>query len=289
VPFSAGGPTDTAGRLIAGPLQKQLGQPIVIENKGGAGGTIGMAAVANAEPDGYTLLVTSNSFTMAKMTYPNLTFDPQRDFEGVMPIASMPMVLVSPPSMGYHGLNDLVAAIKKDPSAINYASAGAGGATHLGAERFRISAGLPPLVHIPYKGAPEAFTSVMTGRVNYYTGPLAIALPQIQAGKLTPLAMSSSKRSSALPDVPTTLEAGFPNSDYNVWVGVWVPAKTPRAIVERLNQEMAKAMQAPEVQAAFKSLVVEPMVMTASQFDTLVKKETVMNADLVKAAGITVN
>ena len=288
VSFPPGSGTDTIARPVLNQMSKQLGQPIIIDNRPGAGGTIGMAAVAHAEPDGYTILIHSNSFTVVPATYTKLTFDPVNDFVGVMPVASLPMTLVVAPSKGYRNLNDLITKAKSKPGAVDYASAGAGGATHLGAERFRLAAGFEG-VHVPYKGSAEALTDVMTGRVDYYFSPVGLALQQINAGKLAPLAVSSSKRSAALPDVPTTLEAGLPNSEYNVWVGMMVPAKTPRAVVERLHDEMVKAIESKEVQEVFRTLVGEPMIMTTGEFDAMLKREVAMNAMLVKAAGVTVN
>lgn len=288
VPFTAGSGTDTIARPVLAQLSKQLGQPIIIENRPGAGGTIGMAAVALAEPDGYTILVHSNSFTVVPSTYTALTFDPVKDFAGVMPLASLPMALVVAPSSGHKSVNDLVAAGKAKPNSINYASAGVGGATHLGAERFRLAAGFEG-THVPYKGSAEALTDVMTARVDYYFSPVGLAMPHIKAGKLAALAVSSSKRSSGLPDVPTTLEAGLPNSDYNVWIGMMVPVKTPRPIVQKLHDELTKAIQSVEVQEAFKNLVAEPMVMSLEQFDAMLKSEVSMNTALVKAAKVTVN
>lgn len=288
VPFPPGSGTDTIARPVLAQLSKQLGQPIVVENRPGAGGTIGMAAVAHAEPDGYTILVHSNSFTVVPATYTHLTFDPVKDFTGIMPLASLPMALVVSPSSGYKSVGDLVAAAKAKSNSINYASAGSGGATHLGAERFRLAAGFEG-AHVPYKGSAEALTDVMTGRVDYYFTPIGLALPQIKAGRLTPLAVSSSKRSTGLPEVPTTLEAGLPNSDYNVWIGMWVPAKTSRAVVEKLHDELARAIQSPEVRATFTNLVADPMVMSLDQFDAMLKGEVAMNSALVKAARVTVN
>jgi tripartite-type tricarboxylate transporter receptor subunit TctC len=288
LPFPPGSGTDTIARPVLGQMSRQLGQPIIIDNRPGAGGTIAMAAVHQAEPDGYTLLVHSNSFTVVPATYTNLAFDTVRDFTGVMPIAALPMALVTAPSKGYASLNDLIAAAKARPGSINYASAGAGGATHLGAERFRLAAGFEG-THIPYKGSAEALTDVMTARVDYYFSPVGLALPQINAGRLVPLAVSSTTRSSALPNVPTTLDAGLPNSDYNVWVGMMASARTPRPVLQRLNDEMTKAIGTPEIQETFKKLVAEPMIMTLDQFDALLKAEFAMNASLVKAAKVTVN
>lgn len=288
LPFPPGSGTDTTARPVLNQMSKQMGQPIVIENRPGAGGTIGMAAVAAAEPDGYTMLVHSNSFTVVPATYTNLAFDTTRDFVGVMPIAGLPMALVTSPTKGYQTLKDLIAAAKAKPGSINYASAGAGGATHLGAERFRLAAGFEG-VHIPYKGSAEALTDVMTARVDYYFSPVGLALPQIAAGKLVALAVSSSTRSSAMPNVPTTLETGLANSEYNVWVGMMANARTPRPVLQRLHDEMVKAIQTAEIQETFRKLVAEPMIMSLDQFDAMLKSEYGMNAALVKAAGVKAN
>ncbi|MSQ21568.1 MAG: tripartite tricarboxylate transporter substrate binding protein [Betaproteobacteria bacterium] len=288
VPFPPASGIDSIARPFLAQLAKQLGQPVVVENRPGAGGTIGMAAVAQAEPDGYTFLVHSNSFTVVPATYSKLTFDTARDFVGVLPLAALPMALVVAPSKGYRSLNDLITAAKSKPGSITYASAGAGGSTHLGAERFRAAADFDGL-HVPYKGSAEALIDVMTARVDYYFSPIGLALPQIKAGKLAALAVGSSGRSSGLPDVPTTLESGLPNSDYNVWVGLMAHAKTPRPIVQRLHDELVKAIHSAEAQDALKALVAEPMIMSLDQFEALLKREFSMNAALVKAAGVTVN
>jgi tripartite-type tricarboxylate transporter receptor subunit TctC len=288
VPFPPASGTDTISRPVLAQVSKQIGQPILIDNRPGAGGTIGMAAVAQAEADGYTFLVHSNSFTVVPATYSKLSFDTARDFVGVLPIAALPMALVTAPSKGYRSLGELVATGKAKPGIITYASAGAGGATHLGAERFRMAAGFDG-VHVPYKGSAEALADVMAARVDYYFSPIGLALPQIKAGKLAALAVSSSTRSSGLPEVPTTLEAGLANSDYNVWVGLMAHARTPRPIVQRLHEEMVKAIQTREVQETFKNLVAETMIMSLDQFEAMLKSEFAMNAALVKAAGVTVN
>jgi tripartite-type tricarboxylate transporter receptor subunit TctC len=286
VPFTAGSGTDTIARPVLAEMSRLLGQSIVVENRPGAGGTIGMQAVAQAEPDGYTLLVHSNSFTVVPATYTKLAFDPVRDFVGVMPIASLPMVLVTSPDKGYRTLADLLATARARPGAITYASAGAGGVTHLGAERFRTAAGFEG-VHVPYKGSAEALTDVMAGRVDFYFSPVGLAQQHVRTGKLAALAVVSSRRSDAMPEIPTTLESGLPNSEYDVWVGMWAPAKTPPAIVARLNETMTRAIRSPEVVETFKRLVGEPMVMTPAQFADLLRRETAVNAALVKAAGVS--
>jgi tripartite-type tricarboxylate transporter receptor subunit TctC len=242
VPFTAASATDTIARIVAERLGSQLGQTLVVENRPGAGGTIGVGTVARAEPDGYTLLVHSSSFTVTPTTYPNTPYNTERDFSGVTPLGNLPNVLVIAPSKNIRSVKDLVAAAKAKPGTVTYASAGAGSATQLNAERFRLGAGFEG-VHVPFKGTPEALTEILTGRVDYYFCPVISVLQFIKEGKLLALAAGSTKRSSALPDVQTTLEAGIPNSDYNFYVGMMVPSKTPRAIVDTLYQNVVKVLQ----------------------------------------------
>jgi tripartite-type tricarboxylate transporter receptor subunit TctC len=204
----------------------------------------------------------------------------------VTPLANLPTVLVVPASKGYKTVHDLVAAAKAKPGSINYAAAAA--STQLNAERFRRSANFQAQ-HIPFKGAPEALNELIAGRVDFYFSPIAPALPHIRDGKLVVLAAGSAKRAAMLPDVPTTLEAGFPDSDYNFWVGLFAPAKTPREVVGRLHHEATAAFQSAEIRERLSRLGAEPMLMSSEQFDTLVKDELRMNAPLVKAAGITAN
>lgn len=285
VPFTAGSTTDIIARAISDKLATQLGQPVVVENKAGAGGTIGAGAVAKADPDGYTVLIHSSSHTVNPATFASLPFNTERDFAGITPIAALPNVLVIAPSKGIKNVADLIAAAKAKPGAMNYASAGAGSATHLNAEKFRIQAGISG-VHVPFKGSPEAITEVMTGRVDYYFSPVAPVLGHIKEGKLLALAVGSPRRSSVLPDVPTTVEAGVAGSEYDFWIGMLVPAKTPREIVTRLHQEMQKALASPEVKERFAKIGAEPLLLTPEQFDTRIQAEIAANTKLVKAAGI---
>ena len=238
VPFTAASATDTIARIVSERLSAQLGQNIVIENRPGAGGTIGVGVVARAEPDGYTILVHSSSFTVTPSTYPNLSYDTLRDFSGITPLANLPNILVISPSRGLRSVKELVAAAKAKPGTLTYASAGAGSATQLNAERFRLGAGFEA-VHVPFKGTPEALTEILTGRVDYYFCPVISVLQFIKEGKLLALAAGSTKRSSALPDVPTTLEAGIPNSDYNFWVGMIVPVENPARDRNQASPEYA--------------------------------------------------
>lgn len=288
VPFAAGAATDIVARQVLEQVSRQLGQPIIIENKPGAGGTIGTSVVAHSEPDGYTILVQSNTYTVTPSTYRNLNYDAAKDMVGVIPLASVPMVLVTSPTKNIHTLADLVKAARAKPNSVNFASAGTGGATHLGAERLRIAGGFTS-THIAYKSSGEALTEVIAGRVDYYLSPIGLAQQYFKADKLVPLGVSSTKRASSLPDVPTTVEAGLPNSSYDVWIGMFAPAKTPRAIINRLNEETAKALRSPELKEKFSTLVMDTMIMSPVEFDAFLKKDFELNAELVKAAGIEPN
>jgi len=287
VPFTAGSATDIMARTVTQRLSEQLGQPFVVENRAGAGGTIGVAAVAKADPDGHTILVHSSSYTITPTTYPNTPYDTVRDLIGITPLALLPQVLVISPDKNIRTVQDLVRAAKAKPGAMNYASAGVGTATQLSAERFRLGAGIDA-VHVPFRGTPEALTEIIAGRVDYYFCPVDAVLPMITEKKVLALAMGSSKRSAALPDVATTLEAGIPNSDYNFWVGMFVPSKTPREIVNRLHQEIAKALEVKEVRDSMAKLGAETMLMRPDEFDTYIRNEITTNAALVKAAGIPI-
>jgi tripartite-type tricarboxylate transporter receptor subunit TctC len=287
VPLTAGSATDVMGRLVMDQVAAQLGQPIILENRPGAGNTIGMSAVAKADPDGYTLLANSSTHTVTPATRSNLGFE-MTDLAAVAPFGNMPVVMVFNPSKGYKTLSDFVAAAKAKPGSVNYASAGAGNSSHLNGERFRLAAGIEA-VHLPFKGAPEALTEVIAGRADFYFAPLVNALPLLKDGQLQALAVSGSSRASALPDVPTTVEAGYPNSEYNFWAGVFAPAKTPADIRAKLYAEIAKALQHPAVREKLAGLGADPMPLNSEQFEALVRKEIETNTQLVKAAGIKVN
>jgi tripartite-type tricarboxylate transporter receptor subunit TctC len=287
VPFSPGSAPDIVGRTVLEQVAKQLGQPIVIENRLGAGGTLGMGAVAKAAPDGYTLLVHTTTHAVTASTYANPGYDTRRDFAGVTGLASVPNVLIVAPNK-YQTVKDLVAAAKVNPGAMNYATVGPGSAAHLNAERFLMASGIKAQ-QVPFKGGPEALTEIMAGRIDFYFVPLPPARGLLDAGKVAVLAVSGSTRASALPDVPTTIEAGFPDSDYNFWVGMFAPVATPRAIVDKLNAETVKALAMPSVKEKLSLAGGDPMPMTPAGFDAFVKKEIDVNAALVKAAGIEVN
>jgi tripartite-type tricarboxylate transporter receptor subunit TctC len=285
VPFTAGSATDIMARTVARHLSEQLGQSFVVENRPGAGGTIGVGAVARAEPDGHTILVHSSSYTITPTTYPNTPYDTVRDLVGITPLALLPNVLVMSPKQDIQTVRDLVRAAKAKPGTMSYASAGVGTATHLNGERFRLGADIDVL-HVPFKGTPEALTEIIAGRVDYYFCPVNAVLPMLAEKTLLALAVGSTKRSAALPDVATTVEAGVANSDYNFWVGMFMPSKTPRDVVQRLHQETAKALASKEVRDSMAQLGAESMLKQPDEFDAYIRAEIVTNAALVKAAGI---
>ncbi len=284
IPFSAGSSVDVVGRIVADPLQRALGQTIIVDNRGGAGGTIGSALVANAAPDGYTLLINASAHSAAPAAYPKITYDPARDFSAVASFGSIPNVTVVAANRGFKTLQDLVAAARA--GSFTFSSAGVGSATHWAVERLRLSAGFKA-THVPFKGGPEALLEVVAGRVDFACIGISSALPLIQNKQLVALAVSTPKRSTALPDVPTTLESGFPDSDYTFWNGLFAPAKTPRPIIDRLYRETQKVLALPEVLDKFKPQGIEPMPLTPTEFDALIVKEIAANFALVKAAGLT--
>jgi tripartite-type tricarboxylate transporter receptor subunit TctC len=287
VPFSAGSAVDLVARTVLEQVSTQIGQPIVVENRVGAGGTLGVGSVAKADADGYTLLVHSTTHVVTASTYSNPGYDTRKDFAAITALASLPNVLVVPPNK-YKTLKDLVDAGKSKPGAMNYASGGAGSASHLNAERFLAAAGFKAQ-HIPFKGGPEALADIMADRVQFYFVPLPPARGLYAGGKVGILAVSGSKRASALPNIPTTVEAGFPNSDYNFWVGMFAPAATPKAVVEKLNAETVKALKTPAVLDKLKNVGGDAMPMTSAEFGAFVNKEIDVNAALVKAAGVKIN
>jgi tripartite-type tricarboxylate transporter receptor subunit TctC len=288
VPIAAGSGIDIVARTVSQQLAKQLGRPFVIENRPGGATTTGAAAVASAAPDGYTILFHSVAFTVTPSTVANLPYDVARDFAGVMPITNTPLLLVSPPGR-FKSVGDLVARAKADKGAMNYATPGYGAAAHFTSERFRLAAGFEAQ-QIPFRGTVEAVTEVVAGRVAFYFAPLTTVQSLIQEGRLDALATTSRSRISALPNVPTTIEAGYPESDFDFWVGMFVPSKTPRDIVEKLYQETRKAAELPELRAQMAAIGGEPMeAMTPAEFDDYVRKEIARNAAIAKAAGITPN
>ena len=285
VPFTAGSATDILARTFGQKLSEYWGQPVVVENHPGAGGTIGTGIVANAPGDGYTLLVHSAAYAVNPFMYPNLPFDTKKAFVEIAPLGGQPNVLVVAPSSAIKSVQDLIAQAKKKPGEINFASAGSGSGTHVNGEKFKLATGID-VVHIPYKGTPEALTDTIAGRVTYYFSPISAALPHVKEGKLVALAVSSAQRSSVLKDVPTLAESGVPGFDYNLWVGMFGPVAMPADLVERINKDVQRSLTSSEIKERFANLGAEAMPMSAAQFKKFVADDMDASAKIVKAANI---
>ncbi len=284
-PFTAGNASDLIGRITLEQVSKQLNQPFVLENRPGGGGTIGVGQVAKAEPDGYTVLLHSSSFSSALVHHKSLPYDTLKDFTPVVPIGIQPVVLVAAPSKGFKTVGDLVAKAKANPGAMNYASAGIGSTSHMAGERFRHAAGFKAQ-HIPFRGPAEAFQEVLSGRIDFYFLPLAPALSLVREGKVVALAVGAEKRSPDLPDVPTMAESGLPDAAYHFWGGLFVPAKTPRDIVNKLHAETAKALEVPSVRERLAKMATAPMPMSPDQFAKYFQNDVASTVKLAKEAGM---
>jgi tripartite-type tricarboxylate transporter receptor subunit TctC len=284
VPFTAGSATDIMARTVGERLSQVFGQPVIVENRPGAGGTIGINLVAKAAPDGLTLGVVSTGHVVNPVLYPDLPYDTIKDFAGVAPLATLPSVLIVPPSLGAKSVGELVAMAKAKPGQFNYGTAGVGSAAHINQEKFNQATGIQA-VHIPFKGTPEIRNETMAGRIQLAWVPLIASVGPIRDGKVLPLAVSTPTRSPMLPNIPTIAEAGYAGGQFNFWVGMLAPAKTLREIVTRLNAEVAKAEQTPEVKQRLANLGAEPMPMTPEQFDAFIKEQHDELGKIMKAAG----
>lgn len=285
VPFSAGSGTDIVARVVAAQLAEGLGQPIVIENRPGAGGMIGAASVAKALPDGYTFLVHSSGHVVHPAVYPDIAYDTLADFTGITRLATLPNVMVAAPDKAYQNVADLVKHAQANPGALSYASAGTGSATHLNAEKFRIAAAIDAL-HIPFRGTPPALTETIAGRVDWFFSPLVSALPMIQGGQLQALAIGTTTRSPVLPNVPSISDVGLPGAAYTFWVGMFAPAGTPLPIIERMHKATLEVLESPAVRERFQGLGAEPAGMDRPAFSRMLEQELQEAAELVRAAGI---
>ena len=283
VPFTPGATVDVATRIVMDQVSRQVGQPIIIDNRAGAGGAIGSNLVAKAAPDGYTILA-SGSLASAHALSASLPYSTLDDFLPLIPLGLQPLVAVTGPDNGIASLSELVARAKANAGKLNFASAGVGSATHLAAERFRMSAGIEAQ-HVPFKGPAEALTEVMAGRVDYYVAPTSTALSLIQAGKVKALAVSGSRRAAVLPNVASTEELGFVDSAYLLYIGLFVPAKIDPALAARLHGEVLKALHTPAVQEKLAAIGMEPMEMTQPEFTRYFRDDVAVNIQLVKAAG----
>ena len=280
-----GAASDTMARMLAEKLSPILGQPVIVENRLGAGGLVGARYVAQqAEPDGHTIMMYASAFTVSTLLSPGL--DP-KELVPVATVATIPTVLVTPPGK-YKTVAEFVGAAKAQPGKLVCADAGVGSATHMAFERFRFAAGFE-VVNVHTKGPGEALTEVLSGRADCYFALIFQAQKLRDAGKVGALVVSSPRRSSLMPDLPTTVEAGYPNSDYNFWVGALVSAKTPREIVERLHKEINALVQSPEINDRIRKLGADPLSLTLAEFDAMIRRELEENAQLIKKAGITAN
>jgi tripartite-type tricarboxylate transporter receptor subunit TctC len=284
IPFGAGSATDVVPRLVFDRLATELGQPIVIENRPGAGGTLGTALVARSDPDGYSILANSSALTIAPAIFPDLTFDATKDLSSVLMIGSSANVMIVPVTRPWKSAGEFIADAKAKPGSISFGSVGIGSAVHISAEKFRLAAGIEA-THVPYRGGAEVITDILGGRVDFYFCPLATALPLIGEGRVRALLVSTTRRVAELPEVPTPSEAELKNAESAIWFGVFVPSRTPRDIVEKLHAAGMNVLTDPAMQASLKKLGVEPMPMSAAEMDDFVKRETVA-MEAIKAAGI---
>jgi tripartite-type tricarboxylate transporter receptor subunit TctC len=285
IPFGAGSATDVVPRLVFDRLSAELGQPIVIENRAGAGGTLGTGLVAKAEADGYNVLAHSSALTIAPAIFPNLPFDATKDLSSVLMIGSSANVMIVPNERPWKTIQDFIADAKAKPGSISFGSVGVGSAVHISSEKFLLAAGIEA-THVPYRGGPEVITDILGGRIDLYFCPLATALPLIRDGQVKALLVSTPKRVADLPDVPSPTEIGLTGADSVGWFGIFMPAKTPRDIVEKFHAAGMKVLNDPATQASLKKFGVEPMPMTPAQMDDFIKSETAANLELIKAAGI---
>jgi tripartite-type tricarboxylate transporter receptor subunit TctC len=285
IPFGAGSATDVVPRLVFDRLAVELGQPIVIENRAGAGGTLGTAVVAKADPDGYSILAHSSALTIAPAIFPNLSFDATKDLASVLMIGSSANVMIVPTSRPWQTVQDFIADAKAKPGSISFGSVGIGSAVHISAEKFRLAAGIEA-THVPYRGGAEVLTDILGGRIDFYFCPLAISLPLIREHQVRALLVSTPKRVAVLPEVPTPVEAGLKNAESAIWFGVFVPGKTPRDIVEKFHAAGVKVLAEPAMQDNLAKLGVEALPMTPAEMDDLVRRETAANMEVIKAAGI---
>ena len=286
VPFTAGSASDLVARRVALKMTDNWGQQVVIDNRGGGGGTLGTAIVAKASPDGYTLLVHSIAFAMNAALYSNLPYDSQKDLAGVSQIMISTSLLVASPGLGVKSVKELIALAKEKPGQLNFASSGVGSGTHLNGEMFRFAAGID-VVHVPYKGVPEPLVDTITGRIHYFLPPLVPTLPFLRDGRLLPLAVSTARRTPVLPDVPTIAET-LPGYEFQAWFGVFAPAGTPRPVVEQISREIARVVDLPDIKKQFLVQGEEGKGSTPEEFTGFVRAEIEKYRKVVKMAGIRV-
>jgi tripartite-type tricarboxylate transporter receptor subunit TctC len=285
ISFTPGSSTDIVGRAVAAKLSEMWGQQVVAENRVGAGGTIGSEQVARAAPDGYTLLSNSSAHVANPSIYANMRYDTLKDFTNLAPLAGGPNVLIVGQQAGWKTFGDFIAAAKAKPGSLHFSSAGIGSGTHFNLEKLKLMAGID-VVHVPYKGTPEAISDTIGGRVCCYFAPMNAALSHVQGGKAIALAVSSAQRSPLLPNVPTVAESGVPGFDYTLWVGLWGPAGMPAELVTKINSDVRKALASPDLSERLTRLGTVPMNLSPQEFTQFVRKELDDTAKVMQAAGI---
>jgi tripartite-type tricarboxylate transporter receptor subunit TctC len=285
VAFTPGSSTDIIGRAVAAKLQEMWGQPVVVENRAGAGGTVGSEFVLRSDPDGYTLLANSSAHAANPGMYKELRYDTMRDFVNLALLGGGPNVLMVGPETGWKTLKDFVDAAKKTPGKLNFSSAGMGSGTHFNLEKLKLAAGID-VQHVPYKGTPEAIGDTIAGRVCCYWAPLNAALPHVNGGKALALAVSSAQRSPLLPNVPSVAEQGYAGFDYTLWVGLWGPAKMPADVAAKINKDVNAALASADLRERLTKLGTVPGNLTIPQFTEFVRKEIEETKTILQAAGI---
>jgi tripartite-type tricarboxylate transporter receptor subunit TctC len=288
LPFAPGGPSDIIGRALAQKLTEQIGQPVVVDNRPGAGGNLGMEVGAKAPPDGYTVTLASPTMVISPSLYRKLPFDPQKDFAPISMVANIPNIMVVHLSVPVKTLKEFVEIARRSPGRLNYGSSGAGSTTHLSSEILSNLAGLK-MVHVPYKGQGLALVGLLSGQVDMMILAVPSVLPMIQSNKVRAIAALSAKRLASVPQVPTTGESGMKNFEVSVWFGLLAPAATPRDIVNRLNQELAKALAAPDIRERFSAGGIETQTSTPEQFASFARAETIRYAKVIKDANISID
>lgn len=288
VPWTAGSQTDILARMVGPRLAESLGQTVVIDNRPGAGGTVGAAIVAKATPDGHTLMMQAAAHAVSPSIYSKLPYDAVADFACVSLVGSVPNVLVVAPALGTRSVKDLIALAKRKPGELNFASAGVGGGTHINGEQFKMAAGID-VVHVPQRGTPEALVETLTGRVHYFFAPLGSALPFIKDGRLLALGVSTLERTPALPNVPTIAEAALPGFEFDLWYGLMAPGRTPRPIVNRISTEMRRILELPDIKRRFAEQGVGAKSSTPEEFERFLRVEVERLGKIVRASGARAN
>ena len=284
VPFTPGSASDILARLIGPRLLEAWGQQIVVDNRPSAGGTVAGVIVAGAAPDGHTVMLTSSGFAGSAALYAKLPYDSLKDFAGVTQVVSTPLVVIVAPGLGVKSVKELIALAQQKPGQLNFSSSGIGSGTHYAGELFKLAAGIN-VVHVPYRGTPEAINDVISGRIQFMTAPVLPAMSLVRSGRLIALAVTTRERMALLPDVPTIAEAALPGFEYDGWYGILAPARTPRTIVNKMATEVGRILRLPDVAERIASQGAVPKPSTPQEFDKLVREEIVMRGKIFKAAG----